>query len=421
MTNKDSSGHAIRTSIPALVIGGIGIVRNLGEEGVPIIAGSDIPRNHILYSRFVTRRAMFTDYTSRAFIDELIALAKREGRRLMFFSDDDRALLTFAQHQEELRPWYYFNIPPATTVDAVLDKRKFAELAQDLGLPVPWSMAPATMEALRAELPRITYPCIIKPTHKEDWWTPKFREVLGHYRKAIECYTQEELLGYFEKVLKVNPNPLLQELVVGDDAQLYSVNLYYDRDYALKGFYAAHKHRTYPIHAGQGCMVETVKDDSIIEISREVARKLRVNGLCNIQYKKDRNGVLKIMELHVRNSVWSYLGKASGMNLYYMAYLDQQGYEYPYPVQYEAGVKFVDMKRDLKAILAYRKTGEWTIARSLRSLRGKRVYHIFNWADLLPFFADTWFEILDRLEKKPAAATKEGGAPVGTRMNEVTS
>lgn len=411
MSNGNDNGRT-RVSVPALVIGGIGIVRNLGEEGIPVYAGSDIPRNHIFHSRYVSRRVMFTDFTSPAFVRELIALSKAEGRKLMFFSDDDRAILTFAQHQEELRPYYYFNIPSAETVDAVLDKRKFADLAQKLGLPVPWSMAPASIDELRASLDRITYPCIIKPAHKEDWWTPRFREVLGAYRKAIECYSREELLDYYGKVLRVSPKPLLQELVEGDDSQLYSVNLYYDRDCTLKGFYAAHKHRTYPIHAGQGCLVETVKDDSIMEISREVARKLRINGLCNIQYKKDPRGVMKIMELHVRNSVWSYLGKASGMNLYYMAYLDQLGYEYPYPPEYQAGVKFVDLKRDLKALLAYRKTGEWTISSGLRSLRGKRVYHIFNWADPLPFVADAWYELLDRAGRRAPASAKESGAAV---------
>jgi predicted ATP-grasp superfamily ATP-dependent carboligase len=409
MKNGIVNGSA-RVSVPALVIGGIGIVRNLGEEGIPVYAGSDVSRNHILHSRYVTKRVVFTDFTSHTFVRELIELARSEGRKLMFFSDDDRAILTFAQHQEELRPWYYTNIPTAETVDAILDKRKFADLAQRLGLPVPWSMTPASMDELRANLDRVSYPCIIKPAHKEEWWTPRFREVFGAYRKAIECHSREELLDHYEKVLRVSPRPILQELVEGADSQLYSVNLYYDRDCTLKGFYAAHKLRTYPIHAGQGCLVQTVKDDSIMDLSREVARKLRINGLCNIQYKKNPQGVMKIMELHVRNSVWSYLGKASGMNLYYMAYLDQLGYEYPYPHGYQAGVKFVDIKRDLKALHSYRKTGEWTIMSGLRSLRGKRVYHIFNWKDPLPFIADTWYEILDRTERKTNPRAEESGA-----------
>ncbi len=408
MNDKSTAAQRNHTEIPALIIGGIGIVRNLGEEGVPIYAGSDVARNHIFHSRYVRKRVMFTDFTTRKFVDELIDLARAEGRKLMFFSDDDRAILTFSQHQDELREYYYFNIPPAETVDAVLDKRKFSVLAQDLGLPVPWSFAITSMEELMREIGKITYPCIIKPAHKEDWWTPRFREVLGAYRKAIECYNREELVDYFGKILLVNPNPLLQELVEGDDAQLYSVNLYYDREYNLKGFYAAHKHRTYPIHAGQGCLVETVKDPAIMAVSTDIARKLRMNGLCNIQYKRDRRGALKIMELHVRNSIWSYLGKASGMNLYYMAYLDQQGFAYPYGSDYREGVKFVDLKRDLKAILAYRKTGEWTIWNGLKSLRGKRVYHILNWADPMPFIADTWYEILDRTGRKsPGGQTDE--------------
>ena len=406
MTENNASGTSAATALPALVIGGIGIVRNLGEEGIPVYTGSDIRENHILYSRYSKKTVFFSDMQGRKFVDELIALAKAEGRKLMFFSDDDRAILTFSQHQEELRPYYYFTFPSAEMVDSILDKRKFATLAGNLDLPVPWSLAPKSMAELETLLPRITYPCIIKPAHKEDWWSPKFAGLIGAYRKAIECRSREELLEYFPKVLQVGPNVLLQELVEGDDSQLYSINMYYDRDSNLKGYYSAHKHRTYPIHAGQGCCVETVKDEEILRVSMETARKLRMVGLCNMQYKRDKHGRLKIMELHIRNSVWSYLGKASGMNLYYYAYLDQQGFPWPYPNDYRTGVKFIDLKRDVKALLAYRKTGEWTLMRGLRSWKGKVVFHILNFRDPLPFFADLWFELEHRMFRKTVTADR---------------
>jgi D-aspartate ligase len=391
-------------TIPALVIGGIGIVRNLGEEGIPVYTGSDILENHILYSRYSAKRVYFSDLHGKKFVEELIAFAREEGRKLMFFSDDDRAILTFSQYQEELSPYYYFTFPSAELVDSILDKRKFAALARRLDLPVPWSLAPTSMGELEKAMPEITYPCIIKPAHKEDWWSPNFARLIGAYRKAIECHSREELLEYFPKVIQVGPNVLLQELVEGDDSQLYSINMYYDRNGKLKGQYSAHKHRTYPIHAGQGCCVETVKDENILQSSIETGRKLGMVGLCNMQYKIDKHGNLKIMELHVRNSVWSYLGKASGMNLYYYAYLDQQGAAWPHPHDYETGVKFIDLKRDIKALLAYRETGEWTLMRGIKSWRGKIVFHIFNGRDLLPFIVDAWFEILRRVLKKPTTA-----------------
>ncbi len=424
MTEKNASGTNSAAALPALVIGGIGIVRNLGEEGIPVYTGSDIRENHILYSRYSKKKVFFSDMQGRKFVDELIAFAKEEGRKLMFFSDDDRAILTFSQHQEELRPYYFFTFPSAEMVDSILDKRKFATLAGNLDLPVPWSLAPKSMADLERLLPQITYPCIIKPAHKEDWWSPKFAGLIGAYRKAIACHSREELLEYFPKVLQVGPNVLLQELVEGDDSQLYSINMYYDRDSNLKGYYSAHKHRTYPIHAGQGCCVETVKDEEILRISMETALKLRMVGLCNMQYKRDKHGRLKIMELHIRNSVWSYLGKASGMNLYYYAYLDQQGLPYPYPQDYQTGVKFIDLKRDIKALLAYRKTGEWTLMQGIRSWKGKVVFHILNFTDPLPFFADLWFELVQRMFKKTAtadrpqnesASTGSGGATVPTK------
>ena len=62
MIDNGTSRSAERHSVPALVIGGIGIVRNLGEEGVTVYAGSDVGRNHINHSRYVRKRIRFSSF-----------------------------------------------------------------------------------------------------------------------------------------------------------------------------------------------------------------------------------------------------------------------------------------------------------------------------------------------------------------------
>ena len=393
-------------STPALVCGEIGLVRSLGELGIPVYVGSYYDDNIAYFSRYCSKKVHFSHSLSRDFVDRLIALGKEEGRKMVFFSDDDRAVLTFSRHREELAPYYHFNLPDHSLVDAILDKRKFAALAEQAGLPVPRSFMPANEQDALRFASQISYPCILKPSHKDDWWDPRFLTVVGPYRKAILCEDAAALLETYRKVIQINPTVVMQEYIDGDDLDLYSVNLYVDADQRPIASFIGHKLRVYPIHAGVGSLVETVKDEEIQRTALDAVRKLGLRGHVNIQFKRDRRThALKIMEMHTRNSLWAYLATGSGLNITAVAYnhmigstsLPKNGLRY--------GVKWIDFNKDFKALLDYRKSGEWTIGRWLATYRGKKVFHVHSLKDPMPFLMDSWF-----LAKRSLAQMNTRGA-----------
>ncbi len=378
--------------VPALVCGEIGLVRSLGEVGVPVFVGSYYDDNIAYYSKYCSRRVHFSHSLSKDFVDRLVQLGKEQPGKMAFFSDDDRAVLTFSAHREELRPYYYFNMPDHELVDSILDKRKFATLAEKIDLPVPRSFLPSSIEEAEHCASKLEYPCILKPSHKDDWWHPRFLEVVGPYRKAILCTDRENLLDYYKKVTQINPAVVLQEYVDGDDLDLYSVNMYYSARGELRAYFIGHKLRIYPIHAGVGSLVEIVRDEEIAAAAADAARKLDMRGHVNIQFKRDRrNGNLKIMEMHTRNSLWAYLATGGGLNITAVAYYDMTGQPLPFEPKLRYGVKWIDINKDLKSLLDYRKTGEWNVSRWLKSYRGKRVYHVHSLRDPKPFLMDSWF------------------------------
>ena len=396
------------SQIPAFVSGEIGLVRSLGEAGIPVYVGSYYDDNIAYYSKYCKQRIHFTHSLSHDFVDQLVAFGKSEGRKMVFFTDDDRAVLTFSQHRKELEPYYYFNLPEANLVETILDKRKFARLAEDYNLPVPKSFMPVTVEEAESAAIQTGYPCILKPVHKDDWWNSKFSEIVGEYKKAILCENLDSLVDNFKKVIQVNPAVVLQEYVEGDDNELYSVNLYYCANSQNIPFFIGHKLRVYPIHAGVGSLVETVHDEEMSDLAKQVSQKLGLRGHVNIQFKRDRrNRSLKIMEMHTRNSLWTYLATGSGLNLTAIAYYDMLGMEYPLNNHFQYGVKWIDVNKDFKALMGYRKTGEWNILRWLKSYKGKKVFHVHSTRDPVPFIIDTWFVVKRFFSNQ----IKQGGAP----------
>ncbi len=388
------------TMPPAVVLGGMSLVRSLAEANIPVILGSDVQSASVLYSRHPKRTVFFSPYESPAFVDELCALGASNEGRCVLFSDDDRAIHTTSAYREKLAPYFYFNYPSHDTVDHLLDKRRFAGLATKLGLPVPKTLAPSGIDELADVSRDITYPCVLKPAHREDWWHPVFTRTVGNYRKAIHCGSRDELIDMYRKIAEISPDIIIQELVIGTDDQMFSSNLYYGATGELKGYFAGHKKRSYPIHAGIGSLIETIDSDEILELSKSIAGKLAMRGYCNIQYKRDaRSGEMKILEIHVRNSSWSYLGTAAGVNMAAIGYSDMLGREYTGARWPRAGIKFVDLKRDIKALREYQKAGEWTLASWLRSLRGKKVYDLLSWQDPAPFFMDIWLTFKRKIAK----------------------
>lgn len=384
--------------VPALLIGSTGLLRSCREAKIPFYVGSDIGENPTLFSFHSVKNVRFSEYQSGRFVEELIAFGKSVGRKLAIFGDDDRATLSISRSRELLEPHFYFNFPEKERVEELLDKQRFASVAEGLGLPVPKSVRAECPDEVISKAVRLDFPLIMKPWYQDAWWHPDFVRIVGGHHKAIRCETDNDLVSVYKKVMQINPNVIIQELIPGDDSQHFSINMYLDRSGSLNGYFIGHKHRLYPIHAGRASYVETIKNDEILELSKEIASKLNIKGFCNIQYKRNsKTRELQIIEMHPRISYWGFLSTASGVNLLSIGYRDMLGIEVIENTDYRVGVKFIDLKRDIKALLQYRRTGEWTIPRWIRSFSGKKVFDIFSFRDPLPFIMDVWFEFKKKL------------------------
>lgn len=382
---------------PALSCSEIGLIHSLGKAGIPVIAGSFFKDNPSLYSRYARGRAMFSCYDNDGFIDELCEFGKQQKDKVVLFSDDDRAILMISRNRERLQKYFHFLLPEADMVERILDKGLFGELCKEYDLPAPASMVIGDNRELEQVIHLLVFPVIVKPVYKQDWWHSDFEKIVGPYKKAIQCDTAEELRSLYSRIERISPNLVIQEYIPGEDDQLFSVNMYIDKEGKLKGYFIAQKLRIYPITAGTGCYVLTVSDDYMLSKAKQVADKLKLRGLINIQFKKDsRNGEPVLMEIHARNSFWSYLGTAAGMNLASMYYADLAGEEPAEEPQYNYGVKFFDFGKDFKAYRQYSKVGKLSFYDWLLTYRGKFVFGGYLLKDPLPILMYFWFIVQRR-------------------------
>src|SRR5436853_4448416 len=131
--------------IPAVVVGGsdncggLGVVRSLGQVGVPVIAVDSEVTAPALHSRYA-RKVVMPQLSGYSLVENLLALQARLGCRPVLFLTSDEAVLTVSEHRTELRDSYRFSLPDHASLAALMKKNDFQRIALDHGFPVPRSV-----------------------------------------------------------------------------------------------------------------------------------------------------------------------------------------------------------------------------------------------------------------------------------------
>lgn len=405
-----NKGMESTNKIPAFACSEIGLVHSLGMADIPVYAGSFFKDNPALYSRFTNKRFQFNTYEDYSYIEKLCHYGKKMSLKPVLYSDDDRALLLISRNRDRLQKYFRFMLPDNSVVEQLLDKRKFCHLCTEKNLPAPVSFDISSMQDIDSVITKIPFPCIIKPAHKESWWKPDFTNIMGPYKKAYKCDSPKELKNLYKKLLQIDNNVVIQEFIPGGDELLYSVNLFVDDSGTVKGHFIAQKRRIYPITAGTGCYVVTVNEPELLDTTKKVIKNLKLKGLLNIQFKRDiRTGEPRLMEIHVRNSFWSFLGTAAGVNLsklYYEYLTEDESSKKAHKESLvpKIGVKFFDLEKDVKAFWQYRKKGELTFRDWMNSYRGDFVIGGHMLSDPIPTIMCCLFIFSRRLGARRSAA-----------------
>src|SRR3954467_6622033 len=125
---------------PAVVLGDTDLIRALGLGGIRCAVAS---RAHspMAHSRFVAERIEWADNWGdpQRLEANLMGYAARNSGLPPLFYQHDGDLAFVSRHRDTLREGFRFVVADADLVEDLLDKTRFAGLAERLGLPVPRS------------------------------------------------------------------------------------------------------------------------------------------------------------------------------------------------------------------------------------------------------------------------------------------
>lgn len=373
----------------ALVIGGdyqgLGILRSLGQRGVPVCVVDD---EHSIsrYSKFCTHFVKVAQLREeRVIVDTLLNVAGRLGLSgWVLYPTREEQVAAISRNRDQLSRSFRVPTPGWNSVQWAWDKRNSYRLAQKLEIPTPRSFYPENVHDLD-ELNCIDPPFAIKPAIKEHF-------VYATKAKAWRADTHAELRSLFLKASElVGPGEvIIQELIPGGGSQQFAYCAFFRHGEAI-GSMVANRGRQHPLQFGKAStFVETVDIPVLEEYSERFLQAAGYYGLVELEYKLDpRDGKFKLLDVNARTWGYHSLGQAAGVDFSYMLYADQLGV----PVarsRARSGIGWVRMVTDLPAATVAVLSGDTNIISYFRSLRNCNVEAVLSYNDPLPGF----FEIL---------------------------
>lgn len=314
-------------------------IRALGQAGVPILSVAPSRSGAGLRSRWTTRTVVAPDPArdEHGFTRAITALAAEHGP-LVVYPGRERSIDAVLSTWHELGTKAVMAYPGAGPLEQLRDKRRLEELAHDVGLSAPATLACATAaEMLSIRLPT---PCVLKPVVPSPALrTARILETQPALRAALLTVPGDQPL-------------LVQAHVRGN---LHSVAVVVGRDGRLVERFQQIAIRTWPVTAGASALARSVPPDE--DLATRVGRMLASVGywgMAQVQLFGDGDD-LSVIDVNPRFFGSLPLALASGVNLPAAWHAVATGAPTGAPSAYRAGVTY----RWLESELTAARHGRW--------------------------------------------------------------
>ena len=262
---------------------GVAILRDLGRHQFYCVgigrSGSSIG----FASRFCHRNIIRAK-SENGLIEQLVGLAKEfPDAALIAISEHDHLLLN--RHREELETYLLMLGPTREMLDQVLDKATCLEHAQRVGIRVPDTCAPGSIEEIEQRAPELSYPCVIK------WSDPnKVIQELEQAGLAVhKCQyanNARELMEKLRPYAAISELPMVQEYCPGHGiGQMFLV-----RNGKITLSFQHQRIHEWPPEGGVSSLCKSLPADAhkaCMDRSAALLESLQWNGVAMVEYRYD--------------------------------------------------------------------------------------------------------------------------------------
>lgn len=373
----------LRELKPAIVLSahntGLGIIRALGSNSIPIVAIYYQKRDMGYISRYAKEKilAPHPEESEKQFIDLLIDCANCYGNGILIPADD-ATLVAVSKNKTLLSNYYIVACSEWTIAQRFIDKKYTYRLAESIGIPIPKTIVPQNKSDVEEYAESVTYPCLVKPCQSH-----RYFEVFR--RKMLKVKNAEQLISAYKQASEVGMDVLLQEYIPGDDSAGVNYNSYYWYNEPLVEF-TAQKVRLSPPEFGVPGVLVSKHIPELFLPGRKILQALGYNGYSCTEFKKDaRDGIYKLMEVNGRHNRSLLLSVKCGINFPLIEYNHRVLGEIPSAINYRKGIYWIDLTKDLAASVQYKKRSQFSLIQYIKPYLKPHIFAVLSIKDPMPF------------------------------------
>jgi D-aspartate ligase len=370
----------------ACVMGDMDLLRPLALAGVPcaVVSRPGVPS---LYSRYARSRLVWDDYSgdSERLLEALVGFGAAQPEPPVLFYEEDAQALFVSRHRGRLAKGFRFVAAEPNLVEDLLDKARFQVLAERSGLPVPPArrVDPAAIEPAHLGL-------VVKPLTRLDRWNGAFG-----LSKALYAENPDALRALWPQLRALGLELVAQEFIRGSEARIESYHCYVDRQGSIAGEFTGRKIRTYPLRFGHTTALEITDAADVRRLGRDIVERLSLSGVAKLDFKRDMQGNLRLLEINPRFTLWHHPGALAGVNIPALVYADLTGSSRPSPARVKVGLRWC---RPWKDFPAAREQGVPLVAWT-RATLGCEATSTLSFDDPLPFLRATLYRLAGKCRK----------------------
>jgi D-aspartate ligase len=397
MTSLMAKPHATKqlaldATVPVLVLkigkyvihhGALGIIRSLGQMGVPVYAVVEDRFTPAAMSRYLTDAFVWGTHGlgDKSVLSGLAEIGQRLGRPAILVPTDDLAAVFIAEHAEALEKWFLFPSLPKELPRRLSNKRHLYFLCKTIGVPCPDAVFPCSVDDVYDFAERTTFPVVVKAAEAHRLPRGARSTSIAKSRKElVEVYRQAESQDF--------PNLVFQEYIPESCAEDWIVHGYCNPRTGFFVAFTGRKLRSFPAFAGLTTLGESVTNEPLIQQTKAMLKAIGYAGIIDIDCRFDRrDGRYKLLDFNPRiGSNFRMFQDCAGIDVVRWLHLDLTGRRV-HPLPAVEGRTLVVEPYDFIASLDYMRHGGLTVRNWWKSLQGKREIAWFTWEDPVPFLA----------------------------------
>lgn len=364
-------------------VNGLGIMRGLAKHGLQSLALDHKPTPVGFASRHST--GLTCPDPAQApddFGEFLLALGRALPQKGVLLITHDTYLAAIAQREKALAPYFHFTAPSWRVLQRVMDKKIQYETALAQGIAVPRSFFLDDTPPHQIDPAALTWPAILKARAGKSLSRAVGRQVI------IVNSLDEVKLGYqaFGHL-----SLILQEIIPGDDDQLYTFGSCMARSGELLASFTGRKLRQRPAGFGTALAAESLALPELAEQGSRLLRALEFFGPSQVEFKRDpTDGRFKLMEINARFWKWHSLATACGANVAYATYCDATGWPFAPQLAREVHKVWLVSAYDLISTTRRIRRGSYSWRRWRQTTKFPWIDGLFSWRDPLPALQFVW-------------------------------